>query len=145
MKKPYVKNCGKHSGFDVWIVDGKYVRTFIEEEFTNFGQHFRFNFIPENEFWIDAEHGNHGEEKYYIHHLLVENRLMKAGKNYSQALESADVLERAERGKLEFVRNMLDGKDNKHVIEKIHKKLLKKYSSKTNVWVVRGDLVRDLF
>src|SRR3989344_4485112 len=55
MKKPYIKKYCKISKFSVFIVDGAYIREFIDEEFTNFGQHFRFKFIPKNEFWIDKK------------------------------------------------------------------------------------------
>jgi hypothetical protein len=37
----------------VRIVDGVYICGHMDEEFTNFGQHYRFKFIPKNEFWID--------------------------------------------------------------------------------------------
>ena len=42
----------------VWVVDGEYIRTYVDEEFTNFGQHYRFPYIPENEFWLDRENEN---------------------------------------------------------------------------------------
>ena len=48
MKKPYIKKYKSINGFDVWIVDGKYIRDKINEEFTNFGLNSRFRFIPKN-------------------------------------------------------------------------------------------------
>ncbi len=55
MKKPYIKKFVEISHFKVWIVDGKYVRDNIDEEFNNYGQHYQFKFIPEKEFWIDRK------------------------------------------------------------------------------------------
>ena len=82
MKKPYIKKYKQVSKFTVWIVDGKYIRTNIDEEFTNFGHHLIFSFIPKNEFWIDHEFGESEEAQYYIDHMLIENRLMAQGKSF---------------------------------------------------------------
>ena len=106
MKKPYLKKYGVFSGFDVWIVDGEYIRTNIDEEFTNFGQHLRFKFIPKSEFWIDKEY-NGKEEKYYISHLIIEHHLMSNGKTYEQALRFADLMEQKQRIKSRIIRNKL--------------------------------------
>ena len=57
MKKPYIKKVDEIGPLTVWIVDGQYVRKNIDEEFTNFGQHYCFRFIPLHEFWLDKEHG----------------------------------------------------------------------------------------
>jgi hypothetical protein len=59
------------------------VRENLDEEFTNFGQHYRFHFIPINEFWLDQQHAP-GEEQFFIDHLLVEYRLMRYGMDYGQ-------------------------------------------------------------
>jgi hypothetical protein len=88
----YIKKFAAISKFSAWLVDGQYIRTHLDEEFTNFGQHFRFRFIPRNEFWIDHLHAP-GEEHFYIDHLLVENRLMAGGLDYFHAHRSASHLE----------------------------------------------------
>jgi hypothetical protein len=92
MKKPYIKKLDQIANITVWTVDGQYVRGTIDEEFTNFGQHFRFRFIPMHEFWIDKEHGL-GEEQFFIDHLLTEYRLMIQGMAYDKALEKAEAEE----------------------------------------------------
>lgn len=143
--KPYVKKFSRVSDFDVWIVDGNFVRDNIDEEFTNFGQHFQFKFIPKKEFWIDRER-NPGEEKYFIDAMLVMNRLMLKGISRKKSAEFADRVERRERRKSDLVKKELKRKKLGKVIYDIHKRLLKKYSSeKLNVWIVDGELVRDLF
>jgi hypothetical protein len=142
MKKPYIKKLDQIAAVAVWIVDGQYVRKNIDEEFTNFGQHYRFRFIPHHEFWIDEEHGL-GEEQFFIDHLLVEHGLMAAGMTYDRALEKADTVERRERRKTELIRE-ISRLPKKNIIENIHKRLLKKYSGTVKVWVVKGELVRSL-
>lgn len=140
MKKPYIKKYGKISKFTVWIVDGNYIRENIDEEFTNFGQHYRFRFIPKNEFWIDKEYGIGREERFFIDHMLVENRLMGEGKSYNNALNKADMIERSERQKLKII------KKKEVLIKKVCRKLLKKYSKNNlKVYIVNGRLVRSIF
>jgi len=143
MKKPYLKKYDTIGDITVWIVDGRFIRNSMDGEFTNFGQHYRFRFIPRREFWIDQEHGP-GEEGFFIDHLLVEHRLMAGGMDYDAALARADAVERRERRKTEIVREVAR-LPRKKIIETIHKQLLKKYSGKVAVWVVKGDLVRSLY
>ncbi len=141
MQKPYIKKYGLVSEFTVYIVDGKYIRTNIEEEFTNFGQHYRFRFIPKNEFWIDKEYGSDRPEvHFYIDHLLKEYHLMEKGYHYNVALARADAKEQSERRRSLLAKHIHGPK--KKLVYKIK---IKKYSTILDVWIVCGELVRDLF
>ncbi|MFH1503410.1 MAG: hypothetical protein ABIE36_02020 [Candidatus Diapherotrites archaeon] len=143
--KPYIKKFSEISGFKVWIVNGEYIRANIEREFTSYGQHYRFNFIPQDEFWIDRQKVP-GEEKFYINYLLMENRLMSKGVDYNEAVDKANAVERKERIKEYLVRKGIETKRKiKETADSVHKQLLKKYSGKLKVWIVDGRLVRDLF
>lgn len=144
MKKPYVSKIKIVDGFSVFYVDGNYIRKNINEEFTNFGQHFRFKFIPKGEFWIDYENAK-GEVDFYISHLIVEYSLMMRGISYGKAISKADFVELKERKKSKyFLKNKK--KLLKNPTQKIHKKILKKYSNdKIKVWIVDGELVRDFY
>jgi hypothetical protein len=146
MKKPYIKKFRVIPPFTVWIVDGEYIRNNINEEFTNFGDHYQFNFIPKNEFWIDRERVP-GEEKYYIDSMLVMNRLMAKGVNRKEAIKKADAVERKERANSRLMRKEIEFKrSEKTFLSSVHKNLLKKYSTnKLKIWVVSGEKVRDLF
>lgn len=146
MKRPYKKKYGDFFGFRVWIVDGRYVRENINEEFTNFGQHLRYKFIPKNEFWIDEEH-DRNEIKYYVDHLLTEHRLMEEGVSLEKALAYADSLERRERNKSNLFRRLRKKiKHKDEILKRIHKKMIKEFSTeKLKVWIVDGCIVRDLF
>ncbi len=145
MKKPYIKKFSKISEIVVWIVDGEYIRENIDEEFTNFGQHYMFNFIPKNEFWIDKER-EPGEEKYYIESMLVTNRLMKKGLGHKEAIKMADAVERRERANSILMKREIKLKKYpEKLINSIHKKFLKEYSKEIKIWIVNGELVRDLF
>jgi len=144
MKKPYMGKIGEISKFKIWRVNGQYIREKLDEEFTNFGQHYRFNFIPEDEFWIDNEHAD-DESHFFIDHMLIEYRLMESGLKYPQAIEEADKIETRERQKVKLIKELQDKKNESEIIKKIHKKLLKKYSQKIKVWIVNGDIVRSIY
>lgn len=141
MKKPYLKKFKVIKNITVWLVDGRYVRQNLNEEFTNFGQHYFFRFIPTNEFWIDRE-CNPGEEEFFIQHLLVEWRLMRRGMKYSSALKHAGRAERAERIKSEKVKELKPLLTNEKLIKRIHKRELTTYKNGLHVWLVNGELVR---
>jgi len=146
MKKPYIKKFSEVSGFKVFIVDGDYIRDNIDEEFTNFGQNYLFSFIPKNEFWIDKERVG-WEYKYYINSMLTVNRLLAKGVSRSEAIKIADKEERSERAKSQLVIKRIKLKEHpEKLIHSVHKDLLQKYSTKkVKVWIVSGEIVRDLF
>jgi hypothetical protein len=123
------------------------VRENLDEEFTNFGQHYRFRFIPRHEFWIDRENVP-GEEPFFVHHLRTESELMAGGLDYDNALEKADAAEQSERSGTRLAREgeaLLKSGLMTELVDKIHKQLLSEYSAGLKVWVVDGELVRDLF
>jgi hypothetical protein len=143
MKPPYLSRAGERGGIAVWIVDGMYIRTHIDEEFTNYGQHFAFKFIPRKEFWIDRE-GEPDEIEFFIAHLLVERRLMARGVGYDDALDSADRAELKERKKAGDVAKLTGG-GNLPDPARVHVTLWKHLGSGVSVWIVDGRLVRSVF
>jgi hypothetical protein len=144
LKPPYLEKIDEIGKLAVWIVDGAYVRGKIDEEFTNFGQHYRYPYIPVDELWIDRE-AEHDERRFFIDHLLVERRLMEKGMPYGKALEAGDREERKERrraGDVEKLtakgRKLPEGRD-------VHERLWKKLENGVSVWIVNGRLVRSVF
>ncbi|MGA2531582.1 MAG: hypothetical protein ABSG19_00955 [Candidatus Aminicenantales bacterium] len=145
--QPYLRFYGQAGGFAVWVVNGAFVRENLDEEFTNFGQHLNFRFIPAQEFWLDEENAP-GEERFFIDHLLVENRVMARGAAYDKALDQADAAEKSERDKnpraVEAGGLVKTGRTD-DLLRMVHKELLKEFSADVKVWVVDGELVRDVF
>lgn len=140
---PYLEIAGKRNGITIWIVDGIYIRTHMDVEFTNYGQHYNFTYIPRNEFWIDKEESP-DEQEFFVTHLLVEHRLMARGVSYDKALEAADKAELAERKKADDVKK-LTGDGNLPDPQRVHLRLWKKLESPVSVWIVDGRLVRSVF
>lgn len=144
LKPAYIEKVDERGAIQIWIVDGVYIRSHIDEEFTNFGQHYRYPYIPINEFWIDRE-AEHDERQFFIDHLLVEHRLMTEGMPYDKALPKADLAERKERrraGDISLLTHhgqaLPDGKDSRE-------RLWKKLENGISVWIVNGRLVRSAF
>jgi len=144
MEKPYIRKYTSFLNFKVWIVDGSYIRKQIEPEFTNFGQHYQFNFIPKDEFWIDKDYGGNDEEKYYIVHMLIEHKLASEGMSSNEASQIAGEIEKRARDKSNNLINELEKRMScQEIAETARKRLLKTYSKRVKVWIVKGKVVRD--
>ncbi len=143
LKPPYIEKVDQRGTISIWIVDGTYVRTHLDEEFTNYGQHYAFGCIPKDEFWLDKEAAD-DERRFFIDHLLIEHRLMEKGVPYDDALEAADAKELAERRKAGDIRKLTKG-HNLPDPAKVHVRLWKTLENGVRVWVVDGRLVRSVF
>lgn len=144
LKLPYIQKLEEIGDLHVWIVDGSYIRGHIDEEFTNFGQHYRYHYIPINELWIDRE-AEHDEHQFFIDHLLVEHRLMAKGMPYEKALPEADLAERKERRRAGDVRHLTHNGQKLPEGKEVHERLWKKLENSIGVWIVNGRLVRSAF
>jgi len=144
LKPPYIRKIDERNGLVIWAVDGGYIRGHIDEEFTNFGQHYRYNYIPEKEFWIDL--GTKSNEwRFFIDHLLVEHRLMEKGMPYEKAIVEADNEERKERRRAQDINRLTDHGKKLPDGKDVHVRLWKKLASGVSVWIVNGRLVRSVF
>jgi hypothetical protein len=144
LKPPYLQKGEQRGDFQVWIVDGAYVRGHIDEEFTNFGQHYRYPYIPKLEFWIDRE-AEHDERSFFIDHLLVEHELMAKGMPYGDALTQADRAERKERRRSGDVGKVTHQGQSLPDPTTVHEHLWKKLENDLRVWIVNGRLVRSAY
>jgi hypothetical protein len=143
-KRPYLEKIEELGALQVWIVDGSYIRSHKDEEFTNFGQHYRYPYIPTNELWIDRE-AEHDERQFFIDHLLVEHRLMAKGVPYDEALVKADQAERRERRRTGDVSRLTHHGETLPDGKNVHERLWQKLRNGLSVWVVNGRLVRSVF
>jgi len=144
LKPPYLKKVELRGDYQIWIVDGAYIRGHIDEEFTNFGQHYRYSYIPKKEFWIDNE-AKPDERKFFVEHLLVEHNLMTKGVSYDDALVQADLAERRERRRSGDVRKVTHQGKELPDAGAVHERLWKKLENGVSVWIVNGRLVRSAF
>ena len=144
LKAAYIKKVDDRGDIQVWIVDGAYIRGHIDEEFTNFGQHYRYPYIPVNEFWIDHE-SDPDELQFFIDHLLVEHRLMAQGVLYGEALSKADQKERKERRRAGDIDRLTHHGRTLPEARDVHQRLWKKLENGISVWIVNGRLVRSVF
>ena len=144
LKLPYLQKDDQRGDFQVWIVDGAYVRGHVDEEFTNFGQHYRYPYIPDKEFWIDQE-AEHDERQFFIDHLLVEHELMAKGMSYGEALTAADQAERKERRRAGDVRKVTHRGQSLPDPATVHERLWKELENGIRVWIVNGRLVRSAY
>jgi hypothetical protein len=144
LKPPYLSKDDKRGDIQVWIVDGSYIRGHLDEEFTNFGQHYRYPYIPDKEFWIDKE-AEHDERSFFIDHLLVEHDLMSKGAPYEKAIVEADRAERKERRRSGDVAKATRHGQQLPDGQSVHEHLWKGLENGVRVWIVNGRLVRSIF
>lgn len=142
IEKYKVQHLGKIGKINIWLVDGTKIRSGLEEEFNNFGQNCRFDFIPKNEFWIDNE-ADKDERHFFFDHLLTERRLMDQGRSCAYAREKAGEKEVAERKKTLGIKT--GKKPDGSLKKRIYLKLLKRAPNDLAIWLVDGSLVRSLF
>jgi len=138
-KAPYIKKYLEIRNLKAYIVDGNYIRKNLSKDFTNFGQHYVFNFIPENELWIDKE-SNPGETEYFLKNLIVQRRLMKGGKSYLEAVIDSSEAERKERAKSDLAKKVAHLSPNE-IAEKAKKEKVFEWLG-FSIWIVSGELVR---
>ncbi len=147
MEKPYVSRIDQQlEDFTVWNVDGEYIRNNVNREFTNFGQHYRFPFIPKYEFWID-HHKASEEEAFFIEHLQVEWHYMSIGESYDVALEKADRREKFLRNKSKLMDRVIENKSKypKEVPKIIYIGKFQEIGKEITIWIVNGEAVRDAY
>lgn len=144
-KNIYIKKIDKIGSYEIWLVDGSYVRKVINENFVEYDYHFNHDFVPKNEFWID-EQSNQEEWKFFIDRMFMEQGLMKTGENNEEASKKGALLENKER-KEELNRHPLDRsiKSRSELLARTKKNILNKYSGKIKIWLVDGKIVRDYF
>ena len=143
-KPPYIRKVQEIGKLAVWTVDGSYLRGRVDEEFTNFGQHYRYPYIPVDELWIDQE-ASEDEHRFFIEHLLVERQLMERGLPYDKALEAADRTERKERRRAGDLKRLTRGGKKLPDGHDVHVRLWKKLENGVSVWIINGRLVRSAF
>ena len=90
----------KRGPLTIWSVDGSYVCKNIDEEF--------ISEIPRGEVWIDVE-TDPDEQRFFVHHALVERRMMLKGADYDTARQRASKEERQMRVAAGDLRKVIRG------------------------------------
>jgi hypothetical protein len=80
------------NGISVWIVNGRKVRSVFDIDFTAGGHDHVYEFVPENEVWIDNDIVEE-ERGYVLLHELHERNRMAKGWPYSKAHAESSHLE----------------------------------------------------
>jgi len=145
MKRPYIKKIGVFSGYKVFYVSGYWIRNNLDRQFPNFAYKSICPYIPEDEFWIDKENGKK-EARFWIDFFLALRKNLEEGKEYLEAVQLANKVEKSERAKQKILKKIRKIKIKETVLKRIHKKrILKQRTHELKIYIVRGDLVRSLF
>src|SRR5512136_1827529 len=80
------------NGLSVWIVNGRLVRSAFDVDFTEGGHDYVYEFVPEDEVWID-DAIEEPERGYVLLHELHERNRMVKGWPYDKAHTESSRLE----------------------------------------------------
>ena len=67
------------NGLSIWIVNGRLVRSTFDIDFTEGGHDYIYEFVPENEVWIDDAIVEPERGYVLLHELHERNRMAKGG------------------------------------------------------------------
>ncbi len=81
------------SGVKVFLVDGDHVRNEIEVEYTLGGHHYVYEWIPEDEVWIEVVPDVHDRLCNLFHELYERTVMKEYGFNYDVAHQMASSME----------------------------------------------------
>jgi len=134
---PRIRLLSEIGNLSVYEVAGDIIRADKRgRDFTNFGHHYTYTFIPASELWIDHE-AHPDEAPFFIRHMLVERRLMGSGAPRDEAMDLADRAERDER-----VRAM-GRRRGEAPVEHPKIRMIGRLRSGVEVWLVDGKAIRD--
>lgn len=126
--------------YKVYEVDGEEIRADIEPNFTNFASHLNFDFVPENEFWVDREN-DPGETMFFITRMEMKKKLVDHGMDKDKAEEIAERAELADRAKSKKFQKLSKGRE---VPDKLKLKKIFDFGG-VNGYLVDGEMVRDFY
>ena len=92
-KEPRLERLFKTDAMQVWLVNGEIVRGRYNQRFIQGGHHLVYDFIPDNEIWVD-DTLDPDEYKPVMVHEATEHRLMvEEGAEYAEAHGAATIAE----------------------------------------------------
>jgi hypothetical protein len=81
---------GRFRDYDVYTVNGMAIKIIYSMDFVEAGNHEKWEWIPEDEIWIDNNLDN-TDYKYNLAHEYFEAEQMKSGVKYDNPLEENDM------------------------------------------------------
>ena len=124
-KNIYIKEWGKIGDLTIWLIDAKKVRNEHKSDFMEGGHDYVYNWIPENEIWIEDGLNEH-EIPFIILHEMVERTLMKGKMKYDDAHDIASKVEWDKRPN-DCKKQYIDNINEDEVL-----KLIKKFKNNKN-------------
>jgi len=107
LKTVRLKKLGRMLSFDVWSVDGEAIRNQLDIDFVAGGNAGRYDFIPDEEIWIESNIEKRGVAPVIVHEIVECIFMQVGGVTYSRAHDMANVIESDMRSLM--TRGMLNG------------------------------------
>lgn len=84
-KEEWKKLLREQDGLTIYVIDGNYVRNNFEVDFALAGNHERWNFVPDNEIWVEDTGSKFDMECAIIHEITERNDMKDNGTDYEDA------------------------------------------------------------
>ena len=117
--KIYIRLLRSAQDIKIWLVNGTYIRNNCFIDYTMGGHDQVYDFIPDNEIWIDNDL-KECEIDYVIIHELRERFYMLQGMTYDKAHDKASVLEVACRKNKVDVEKIIQEEISKNLSKQHH-------------------------
>lgn len=93
LNRLHVHKLGKLGGYDVWLVDGTFVRDHIDIDFVAGGNPSRYGYVPMNELWVEATQAKEDIASSALHECVEAILMKKHGQDYDHAHNHASKVE----------------------------------------------------
>lgn len=130
MRNPRITKYYHSDDFEIWIVDPEIVRSQFDIEFCLGGHHYRYQFIPEREIWVEAKSDKRDQDANCAHEIL-ERFLMKVLRwNYEYSHKKALKFEKkirnsSEENSIAIAREVCDKIAKKRLMSEHKEKAIK--------------------
>jgi hypothetical protein len=84
-KEDWKKLLREKDGLSIYIIDGNYVRNNFEVDFALAGHHYRWDFIPDNEIWVENTNSKFDIECAITHEITERKDMKDNGTDYEDA------------------------------------------------------------
>lgn len=85
LKRIRKKSLNELKGFQVWLVDGTYIRDNLDDDFVAGGNGGRYHYIPGDEIWIDQSTAPYDLAPYIFHEILEADLMRNKKWSYDKA------------------------------------------------------------
>ena len=114
LSKIYIKRIGSLSKFNLNLIDSDTVRDYIDIDFVEGGNPARYDYIPQNDFWVESTLKLNDITATFIHEITEYLLMRFKGQSYDSAHDNASKVEKIFRDQV--IENKVNVKNSNDII-----------------------------